>query len=246
MKEEQKGTERNNGRDGGAGERKKEGEEKRGRVLRSSMQVLIKRIQKRGASSLCVEMWERVTWGGGLTSPPPLPFPTSCPASFLPCFHLFAPEPPRCTRAPRHQDESSGQCEEEDWVALNSLPHSPQIPSPWPPQPEPACPAAYDKGGGAVIDFISTLMRLLGLSLSLLQVGVKGLWGSPQEPRLRFSHRVSSQREKSHQQDPLGAVPSSDHVLVTISLFPSALAATLLISLVGKPENTLWSVTHSP
>lgn len=57
---------------GGVGEIKKEREGERGReffprigprVLRSSMQVLIKRIQKRGASSLCVEMWERVTRG---------------------------------------------------------------------------------------------------------------------------------------------------------------------------------------
>lgn len=142
---EQKGKK---GRDGGCGtERRREFLLRIGpRVLRSSMQVLIKRIQKRGASSLCVEMWERVTWGGGgLTSPPSLP--TSCPAAFLPCFHLFAAELPGCTRAPRHQEESSGQCEEEDWVALKSSPHSPQIPSPRPPQPEPACPAAYDKWG---------------------------------------------------------------------------------------------------
>lgn len=31
---------------------------------RASMQVLIKRIQKRGASPFCVEMWKRVFWGG--------------------------------------------------------------------------------------------------------------------------------------------------------------------------------------
>lgn len=35
-------------------------------MLRASMKVLIKRIQKRGASSFCVEMWERVILGVNL------------------------------------------------------------------------------------------------------------------------------------------------------------------------------------
>lgn len=139
-------------------------------------------------------------------------------------------------------------------MALNSSPHSPQIPSPRPPQPKPARPAAYDGGGSGVIDFISTLMRLLGLSLSLLQVGVKGLWGSSQEPTLRFSHRVASQREKSHRRDPLRAdrhqtaclyvsLETLSELIQPLSLSlcppPTPVEATLSTSLVGEQENTL-------
>lgn len=48
------------------------------------MQVLIKRIQKRGASSFCVDMWERVIWGGLTSLLHPL-----CPAALQPCFHIL-------------------------------------------------------------------------------------------------------------------------------------------------------------
>lgn len=61
---------------------------------------------------------------------------------------------------------------------------------------------------GEVINFIYTLIRLLDLSLSLLEVGVKGLWGSSQELMLRFSHLIASRLGKRSRQDSLEAVPS--------------------------------------
>ncbi len=84
-------------------------------MLRASMQVLIKRIQKRGASSF---VWRcgRGSFGGvNLTPTPPVP----CGASAL--FPRFTTEPPSCTCVPQHQEKPAGQSEEEDWEALNSF-----------------------------------------------------------------------------------------------------------------------------
>lgn len=85
-------------------------------MLRTSMQVLIKRIQKRGASSF---VWRcgRGSFGGVNLTPPHPRVP--CGASAL--FPRFTTEPPSCTCVPQHQEKPSGQSEEEDWEALNSF-----------------------------------------------------------------------------------------------------------------------------
>lgn len=177
-------------REGRGGGRERKKERGRGReflprigprVLRSSMQVLIKRIQKRGDGSLCVEMWERVTWvGGGLTSAPAPHPPPPCPAAFLPCFHLFF-LPLSRRAAPVHLDIGRSRRvkvrKRIEWHSTHSplrRPHSPRVPSPQPPEPE---PAQRPLTGGEVIDFISTLMRLLVPKPVIVTSGRKGFTG---------------------------------------------------------------------
>lgn len=88
-KEEKKGREGKKGLKSGEKEGGGKGEKKffpciGPWMLRVSMQVLIKRIQKRGASSF---VWRcgRGSFGGvNLTTPQP-----SCPAALQPCFHVF-------------------------------------------------------------------------------------------------------------------------------------------------------------
>lgn len=105
MKEEKKCSEGKKGTVRGETEgREKEREFFSLWMLRASMQVLIKRIQKkRSQALLCGYVGEGHL--GGLTSPPHLPVP--CGASAL--FPRFATEPPSCTCVPQHQEKPSGQ-----------------------------------------------------------------------------------------------------------------------------------------
>ena len=147
-------------------------------MLRASMQVLIKRIQKRGASSF-VQRCGRGSFGG-VNLPPPAPVP--CGASAL--FPRFTTELPSCTCVPQHQEKPSGQSEEEDWEALNSFFFSSpfHLPSLHPCQPKPSRLSLT----GEVINFIYTLIRPSDESLSLWVAGVKGLLGSSRQPLLKI------------------------------------------------------------
>lgn len=165
-------------------------------MLRASMQVLIKRIQKRGASSF---VWRcgRGSFGGvNLIPPPPVPCGTSA------LFPRFTTEPPSCTCVPEHQEKPSGQSEEEDWEALNSFISSFHLFSLHPCQPQPSRLSLT----GEVINFIYTLIRPSNESLSLWVVGVKGLWGSSRQPLLRFSRLIATRL--GNRQNRLGAMPS--------------------------------------
>lgn len=154
-------------------------------------------------------MWRcgRGSYGG--VNPAPL-FPLSVPCGVSALFPPFSPLSHRA--APMHLDIRRSRRvkvrKRLEWRSTHS-----SLRSPTHPNTRPLSPPAFN-GGGEVIDFFSTLMRLLGLSLSLLQVGVKGLWGFSQEPTLRFSHRSANQWEKSHWQDPLGAVQQTACVRV--------------------------------
>lgn len=169
-------------------------------MLRASMKVLIKRIQKRGASSFCVEMWERVILGVNLIPSDPVP----CGASTL--FPRFTTEPSSCTCVPQHREKPLGQCEEEDWEALISLFFFffllfPPFHLPWlhPCQPKPSRLSLT----GEVINFIYTLIRCSDKTLSLWVAGVKGLWGSACQSVLKFSRLIATHRQRRD-----GAIPS--------------------------------------
>lgn len=137
-------------------------------MLSASMQVLIKRIQKRGARPFCVDMWERVIWwGGGLTSPPHLPVP--CSASAL--FPRFATEPPSCTCVPQHQEKPSGQ---RDGRGLRGA----QLVYPPPPTSPPYIHVRPNSPGHLWEGKWSTFIYTLGpwnQRLSLWAVGVRSL-----------------------------------------------------------------------
>lgn len=202
MKEEKKGMEGKKGlergkkrREGGKGERKffpRIGPW----VLRTSMQVLIKRIQKRGASPF---VWRcgRGSFGGVNLSPSiPCALRRFCLVS---TFYHWATELHSCT-------STSGEAVGSKWG--RGLSGTQLIFPPSPPLSHVGPKPSQLPLTGEVINFIYTLIRLLDLSLSLLEVGVKGLWGSSQEPMLRFSHLIASRLGKRSRQDRLEPVPA--------------------------------------
>lgn len=203
---------KNEGREEGNGreERVGEGKEKEGggkgerkffprigpRVLRTSMQVLIKRIQKRGASPFVWRCGRGSSGGVNLGPSIPCALRRFCLVS---TFYHWAAELHSCT-------STSGEAVGSKWG--RGLSGTQLIFSPSPPlshvNPKPSqLPLT-----GKVINFIYTLIRLLDLSLWLLEVGVKGLWGSSQELMLRFSHLIASRLGKRSRQNRLEAVPS--------------------------------------
>lgn len=113
---------------------------------------------------------------GVLTSAPPLPA-AACALRRFCLVSTFLPLSRRA--APAHLDIRRSRRvkvrKRIEWLSTRRPTHPKSRPlgrlSPNPP----AQPPKIGGVGGVVIDFISTLMRLLGLSLSLLQVGVKGL-----------------------------------------------------------------------
>lgn len=162
-------------------------------MLRASMQVLIKRIQKkRSQALLCGYVGEGHL--GGLTSPPHLPVP--CGASAL--FPRFATEPPSCTCVPQHQEKPSGQRDGRGLRGTQLIFF--HLPSLHPCQAKLSRPPLRRE----VINFIYTLGPW-NQRLSLWAVGVRGLWGSSWQPLLRFFLLIVIRLRK--RQKRLGAVP---------------------------------------
>lgn len=142
-------------------------------MLRASMQVLIKIIQKRGASSF---VWRCGTGSfGGLAS-----FPHPCALrrfSLVSTFYCWAARLHLCTST---SGEATGSKRIERHSAHFFLSH---LPSLHPCHPKPSRLSLT----GEVINFIYTLIRLSDEGLPLWIVGVKGLW-DPQSGRCWDSH----------------------------------------------------------
>lgn len=166
-------------------------------MLRTSMQVLIKRIQKRGASSF---VWRcgRGSFGGVNLTPPNPPPPRALRRfSLVSTFYHWATKLHLCT-------STSGEAIGSKWgrglrgTQLTFF----HLPSLHPCQPKPSRLSLTRE----VINFIYTLIRLSDESLSLWVVGVKGLWGSSWQPFLRFSRLIASRL--GNRQNRLRAMPS--------------------------------------
>lgn len=115
-------------------------------------------------------------------------------------------------------------------------PHSPRVPSPQPPEPEPAQPPLT---GGEVIDFISTLMRLLVPKPVIVTSGRKGFTGilSRADAKIPTSGRQPVGEKSSAGPTQSRTSTSSGRESGNSSLKPvtlSPLEATLSMSLVGK------------
>lgn len=170
-------------------------------MLRASMQVLIKIIQKRGASSF---VWRCGTGSfRGLASfPHPCALRRFCLVS---TFYRWAARLHLCTST---SGEATGS---KRGRGLRGTQSSIHLPSLHPCHPKPSRLSLT----GEVINFIYTLIRLSDESLSLWIVGVKGLWGSSEQPLLRFSCLIATQL--GSRQNRLGDILSQVHQYLQLS-----------------------------